>query len=493
MSTTALPEPAPQRGSTQLVLNRAFVRLHWLERWFDRLRRESGEREDAESLQEILRVVHVWLVETQRRLVEDARALSGNDEDLENTWAKWLEVVENTVSGLTPLIARPHGHDFAPLVGPFRRLANSLVPGSELLFQATEEWTYLLRSQLQEILEKNADFALDNADLAAMVAELSRISVVTFPVINEADVFQQLMIGHELGHLVLRKPDDGSTFAERLFLRDAIEVTAVPEGLSEKEIDQAQKRARSWFTEIACDLLAFDIVGPGYALALLEFARPHNAWLYAPYWRKYDTYPSVALRLSILAEELGRFSLADSNATEPWPVVRAVFENAIASVPAIPQSTDDEAVYTLALCDSALKAVRSAVPGLIRHARYPPQRFRRDVSVVWKKLENHIAPSERVRHRSQEGRFPSPWVKGDRWSVPIDWRSIVNVGYIHWLHHHPNDLAPTFRERAIDAEERRKAFSIRIYGSVELSELQREMGALKIQLGVLDEPSLGER
>lgn len=491
--TDSADEPVPATGSTALVLNRTLARVHHLERWFSRLWKESSEREDAEPLHEILQTVHVWFVEVQREIVDHARGLPPtlSDEeasDLEGVYVKWLEVLENTVSGMVPLIGRPHGVDFAPIVVPLRRLASQIIPGASLIFQATEEWTYARSSRLAQLLERNTDAVLNNADLARMIGGLTHISVVSYPVVNESDVFQQLMIGHELGHLALRKRVDGGATAGDALFASAVRETPHPAGV---DIDAAQRRANAWFTELACDLIALEVVGPSYMLTLWEFARPHNVWIYPREWTFFARYPSLARRISTLSNRLQHFlPPVGTQSHEVWEPLRKVFDDVGNSPPSEPPLSGEEDVYVDALVKPALDQLIASLGQLVGQARYKRPKFQRDAPIVWAKLDANIAPAERVLHRSSPVVSPQGWNRGERWSIPIDWRSIVNVAYVHWLSKHPSDSAPVYRERAVQAEEDRQEFSRHVYGTVELSELQRRMQALQLELRNLDEPKL---
>ena len=282
--------------------------------------------------------------------------------------------------------------------------------------------------------------------------------MLRYPANEEADSFSHLLLGHELAHLALRKDGRGDRIAGQAF-RQVLErnkALNVPPARQE----MLPVRSQRWFNELACDRLGLRMIGPAFYFALYEYATLRE-WEYLPSeadgrGSDYNQYPALAWRLTELGKLAERYLPQASTKTSPWPRIRAVFGELKEAIPPWddPDTLVEREIVAAALqelgekeCEllppagttRAVAAVDAKLKGLVaQDSCYSEQRFREDMPLVWKKLDKHMLPAERIVSRDRRGRRRTArWQKGETWSVPVDWRSIINGGYLHWWAHKP--------------------------------------------------------
>jgi hypothetical protein len=124
-------------------------------------------------------------------------------------------------------------------------------------------------------------------------------------------------------------------------------------------------------------------------------------------------------------------------------------------------------------------------------AVYDPGVFAADLEIVFAKMTVGIAPAERVLARSFEasGSGPArPWRPGreQEWSHPIDWRSVLNGGYVWYLAGNLDADSPVMRAEGRRRRRRRREASALLQGAVELSENHTEARRLRRELRELE-------
>jgi hypothetical protein len=478
--------------AVEAVVDRCLSRLFALEEDIGGYRREFSEREDLLGTHLLLRALHLAVADAQRTLIEELRALPPPSESRRRDLTLRLiqriaSTVERMVGQRLDFIAQPHGREFDPIADAYTRLARTLADETdetEVIFRPSEPSRYALSSSLLDALAESLRGR--GSRVANELKSMPTLVVLRYPAADEANVMQHLLVGHELAHLALRRRDgDGRTLSARLLepSYDSWKRGEAAENMSEEDRGHVFDRAYNWFLELACDHLGMLMVGPAFFVALGEHSALRPSF-HAPSSDEYKTHPHTAWRLGLLGqalEELLPTLGEDEGDGDRWSSVRSVIEASRASIPAWEDRVPDN---ERKIVEGGMDALRSQAHSILGTARYT--NLARDLGLVWDKLDSGMVPAERVcdRTSSTEG-GSGHWQRGTRWSDPVDWRSIINVGYFRWLS--TNRTWPEARLedwRAADNERRKYVALLR--GSVELSEFQREAHELAEQLLSLD-------
>jgi hypothetical protein len=404
--------------------------------------------------------------------------------------------LERVVGYCLETVAIGHGRDFDPFVRPFGRLARLLAEDTEVVFRPSmRSVAYRIEQPLndwlrQAFLEETTGTPAPGS-LGAQIDQLPITVNVDYPVTEEDDAFHHLLIGHELAHLALRRTDvpdyeDGPLRAglARHALDANREALDSDGALGEEELIALTRRVESWLVELACDRLAARMVGPAYFLALFEQAIL-DKWQYAR-GDAYERYPAWSWRLGSLWERVEP-DLPPPGHGQAADAARRVFEAFAAAIPHWEHLTETregmivtDALGRLDEVEEKLLADGAAV--------YAPATFADDLEIVFAKLTAGIAPAERVfARRNEVDGEPRPWrpQRKQPWSEPIDWRSILNGGYVRYLADSMRsapDGRPAWRRRRRD----RRAMSALLQGAVELSENHLEAAKLRSELRELE-------
>jgi hypothetical protein len=478
-STTDLPQgepvtqdPAPTPNVGALVVARNFTRVAGLEARLDELRRTFQDRDDLPGIKLLLRALSLLCEGAKQKVIEqgrlvpaefelpDEREFGGKDVPLNaDLWGvtNALAELELALETWRDLLEAPQGSTFDAIAEPYIRLAK-LVPGGsnvELIFKPVPVCRYQV---LLSILPKFESVARSlRPSLRPLFASLPRLIAVEYPSSFEGDTFLHSAIAHEVGHIALVV----GGWDETIWTEQRVKY--------ELEGPVAVEQRKLW-EELACDFLGVHLIGPAYALAFLEYSFAANLW-------KRPTaadHPNLAWRVAQLKEAVAPY-LGDAAETAEERRARRLLDQWLGLLPA---STPDDKP---AVAD-ALRRVVERVDRILGPARYDPELFRREFNVAWRKLDRRIAPAEVVFGRD----LPREPSDGDAWSRPMDWRAIVNGGYFHYLSRHTVSAAPQHSTEAADRHAiRRQACSL-VQGSIELSQLHRNMLDQRHQLAALE-------
>lgn len=470
------------------------------------LERSYGDRTELAGTLLLLRSLAVVINYTERRLVtmryrseeppagEQLPPSDPADEHEINELgrediAKTVQSLEELVGKCVSFVSVPHSRDFDPFVRPIGALARTIASSTEVIFRPLPTYvSYQISLPLNALLEA---FLTDApASLRRQAGALPTLVYLNYPATEEASTLHHLLIGHELGHLALRRHIPGhqgeigsalATTALDSFKRST--TLAVP------QLEVLSDRVTRWLIELACDRLGLRIVGPGYFLALLEHAAL-TRWFYDDSKRSsldddlsdYDRYPAMAWRVGSLWELVKDYL---PSIIEDRPATKAandVYSAANAMIPEWKWLTETDAGKIIADALEAYDAVESTLLA-DDEAAYPTDRFKSDLDRVWQKLESRIPPAECVfARRAPQQSAPARWTKGDVWSKPIDWRSILNGGYVHWLHDEGKQGFAKDFQGWRDRAQRRQDANALLRGAVELSEMHTQAHALGKQL-----------
>lgn len=414
------------------------------------------------------------------------------------------------------VLANAHGRAFDPFIGPIGRLAGQVAEDTELIVSAVRRASeYEITQPINSTIpgHENAD---DIGPAAQdVVRALPPLILLRYPANEEPDCFHHLLLGHEIAHLALRRDGIGERLAKEAL--ESVRARRNARPLAPGRGDMLPERSHNWFTELACDQLGVKIIGPALLLALYEYAALHD-WQYdvdLTQKSAYNRYPALAWRLRELRKLVREEYLPPPRRDESplWRPIRQVFDEL-----EIPSWRDPAASEEKLAVRRALRALvehehellpepedARALRAVMRHPllrtrpeladfvrqnpRYDGDRFRRDVEIVWQKLGDKILPAEDVVLRGDppdalQGSWDDERVAGMLWSLPLDWRSILNGAYLHWwagARDAPEDDSTTDRAAA----------SAMARGAVELSEIHLQALALRDELRVLSMPGTG--
>ena len=503
-----MPAPAPPslQGLAASIFERGLERIERMRQELSGLERDYAERDDLPGTQVSLRALLLIVGETERVIVAAGRERA-SEEISESAFRKTMASHMRTLEGLVPdqlsRVRRAHGRDLEPLVAPLTRMAGLIGPEQHLIFDPVDRYEIEL-SDDRRWLTKYAEQFSD--DLLEALRALPTISILSYPALLEGETLQHLLFGHEMGHLALARKigDTKMTLRDAAFLEAVIKNSAaIEEQLdstpsassrdtyrSEQEL---RERLKKWFTELACDQIGIRVVGPGFLLALHDFAALRDSWVQRPGIPGFKTHPGLAWRLERLVPEARRF-LGSARTTVPWRAAREVVAQIESEIPA---ERDEITDLDRRIIDDALESLDGYLGDLPKGIEYDIGDFERLFDVVWEKLENGIPPAEEILKRS---RPDVSWLRRrltahdandgppDPWSQPMDWRAILNGGYFHWR-------AKTGAQGGcghlpIDPKriEERANFNTLLRGSIELSEMQFKLQEVKDELYVMSPP-----
>jgi hypothetical protein len=465
--------------SAELIFDRSIALLAAAERHVDGHLSRYADREDMAGTKLLLETLHKIIEDAQRQVIAVQRLLNEGTYrgvPLERQVRRVQNIAGDTIR-LTgePLhyVTTPHGREFDPIAIAYGRMARQIEPRTELIFRASEHRGYALSRPLLNVLTSNAKAR--GSELVSQIERLPTILYLQYPAIAEGDVLQHLLIGHEIAHLALRRGNE-PTEAEIRFERAIRDVPQRPAVRPDGKAD-SRERALKWFTEIACDVMAVRLVGPGYYLALCEHALVRQ-WIYRRSDAEISTHPHMAWRLTRAACELNRFL----EALEPdlQKVVTKLIRPFIDIVPDPTKEVEREPYrQTIELALDHLVQDLDEDEGVERAALAPAQ-FAAELPLILDRLEDQFAPAEQIewsvedvrRWTAENGERPP------RWSRPLDWRSILNGGYLHLLKTVPSYPEP-LRGKWEEADQHRREIIGHLRGTVELSEFQQAAAAVE--------------
>ena len=482
-----------------VVIERSFARLLALEANVERYRDRYEDREDLAGARLLIDALALAIADAQQGVMREWRAAAGEPDPLTTSLLHTMvRGIEFQVGRCLDAIHQEHGRAFDPLAEPYLRMARALEPDAEIIFRPSETPRYSLsRSLLRPLIN---GLRGRRSQLAPRLDAYPTLVYLRYPVAEERNVLQHLLIAHELAHLALRSTVGADltlideivdpvfrTWREKHLAgepppRDAASVDAASE--EDPHIQQASTRITNWLTELACDVLAMHLVGPAYLLALREHAALRSL-TYRAESDELESHPHLAWRLEILGEYVDNLlpvRKEDGRRDKIWLVA----EQAKKGIPEWRSRTPSEIVGAV---ETGLKTVAERMPTILQDAAFTREGFDAAVDLVWDKLRDGISPAEHVLSRTGAENGTGHWDGESAWSRPLDWRQIINVAYFRYFVTQIRDVDPG---RGIegwrDLEEDRQELHDEVRGAIELSELQRLAQKLQTRLGALDTP-----
>jgi hypothetical protein len=462
----------------------------------EQIQRRSQDRDDLAGVDLLLRMLSLMVSQSKSLIESSLRAARDSDDSGRRLE---LETVRNTVTqldravdGAFQALTSPPERDVTALVQPYVRLARDLTrdEGTELIFESGGSYDYEVWADAFEDVREGIEIVAPSLGLT--VEDLPPLALVTYPGRGDQETLLHAVIAHEVTHLGLsrKREEKGDE------VNDVFDTLVVTQGIVHPRVD----RLDHWLNELLADSLALSIIGPAYFFALTEYLFPtHN--LDDPAYvsprsplgsseEQADSHPPPVWRLERLRPEVSRFFEKRFRGLRK---AEEAFHKFLELIPP-PIAPEGEAEKSdRALLEEMIEKID--LPRLAGDAIYPIDRFRRDLPLVWDKLEQDIAPVERVRGRrkrfglAEDRSWPFGGDSGQPlpatdWSQALDWRSILNGGYLHFLHA-ATVASPTRHDAVL---RRRQDVNSLIRGSIELSELHRRMIELSEEFEVLNPP-----
>jgi hypothetical protein len=486
--------------AAELTFDRCLARLFALERNIKHYQEHYEDRDDLAGVQILLEALGTAIRDAQLRVIAEQRQLNRETDSDAKRAAGIVQsmtlALERSVGNGLEAVSREPSRDFEQLIGPIARLVRKLEPDVEIIFRPSGVVRYSLGKPILTALVRNLEGRSN--PLAERIANMPTLVELRYPAAEEGNVLQHLVLMHELAHLRLRRPDDGRAPLgdllhemgfdpwRRATLREAGRDPAESgDGtfgtkLAE-EIAQTLKLTSNWFTELACDLLALRLAGPAYLLALREHAalRP---WFYSEGSAPQRSHPHLAWRLSLISEEVGAFLPVQDGSerrAEMWEVLRD-FQSGI------PDWKSEVDPAHVAIVSAALDELKARADDILGDSAFSVERLDRDLHIVWDKLEAGIPPSEALHCRTGSEGGSTSWRKGQAWSEPIDWRSVINIAYFKWYadlrRDEPDAAGSDSLKQWTDRWTRREELNAHLRGSLELTDLLTLAQGLKGEL-----------
>lgn len=455
-----------------LAQARNVTRIHGLDAQLEELRRRYHGREDLPGIQLLLKVLGLLCEAAKDKLIADGRDIPARfalpneaefgDKDVPLSEELWpvtnaLDELEIELEAWRDLIEVPQGSTFDAIAEPFTHLTKELPHGAnvELIFRPVPVRRYQVYF---DVLPKLTATATNiRPSLGAVFSSMPRLMAVEYPASFESDTLMHAALAHEVAHIALVV----GQWEEEIWTKALVE-----RGLGDEE---AVNQRKVW-EELACDFLAVNLIGPAYALAFLEYSFAANLWK-----RPHSAdYPDLAWRVERLKKAVEPF-LGGSAENDELAQAGAIVSQWLDLVPSQAE-TGKEAVL------AALQDVESRVGDILGEARYKPADFRAELPVVCRKLDKRIAPAEVIFDRDLAREAED----SEAWSRPIDWRAIINGGYVDYLAEYPTSASALHREQAEEGRQARERMCRLVQGSIELSQLHRNMRDQRQQLAGLE-------
>lgn len=519
-----------------LVFDRAVAQLLAAERHVGAHEQAYADRDDLAPTQLLLRTLRMIIEDALREILMIQREMAQPPEPSAAEHRRYLNTIRSTARRTAALVGQamhyvvtPHGREFDPLAAAYGRMAREIEPSAEIVFRGSERRHYALSAPLLGPLSDNLKNR--SSPFVAQLNQLPTLLFVQYPAAAEGDVLQHLLVAHEIAHLVLRRERHGDvTEAEARFsaavkahsdanpnwhaepaeplgptndarggdsparIQPTADNAAPPRATAGMGGGAGQRRrerdrARRWFVEIACDLLAMRLVGPAYYIALCEHALIRH-WFYAASDPDNETHPHMAWRLDRAASQLSHFIEAMDGE------VRSIMEGAIQPYmqevpdpePKVEEEGDWGTVVSIAL-DALTNDLNASPDSLLGAAALRPEVLADEFAPILTGLRAGMAPAEDLSWTEAEvlawtdapGETPPPW------SSPRDWRSILTAGYVHVLEQvasrRPVD---PLRGRWEASDDARQSVVGHLRGTVELTEFQRRASGAIDRLRALD-------
>jgi hypothetical protein len=268
--------------------------------------------------------------------------------------------------------------------------------------------------------------------------------VIDCPVSERRNIPIHCIFAHEIGHTLYKRYGVADRLSpsvsvdesvlERLisaFARQPVETRRGETGATAGEVVQEWRiehalRSRlkivisQWLEEVTADALAICLLGPAYFFAFVYFAGP-----FASMDNPTDKHPPDRMRIRFMCDMisakgdgLAYDKVLDETAKEyieRWKVYT--------SQPSVTMLGAEDTLHSIAAraIEPVLKTIMKETKGITRRSRYTPNRFKRDVYLLYESLGHGIPPNEII----------------DDWEVGqyriAEAEAILNAGWVYLI------------------------------------------------------------
>lgn len=289
-----------------------------------------------------------------------------------------------------------------------------LIPNGRLVLRADNDFNYSF--------EPLADVINDALSTSGLIARLPKpLALLKFPSAAKEDALLHAILAHEIGHFLDQSNDLSSAVLAEAGADQYQEIEDAI--ITQLKFDQSKTGDRvllrramgvfySWIAELLSDLVGVHLLGPAFALAMIEFQGfeedPSEGSL---------THPPTDIRQYLIQEELRALGWFDNVLTPgqlwaemgPYAARKVVdtwtFEKKLAELMA-----DKISAY--------LPACQLVVRNLFSGKSFKPTQFQTDDTPMRSLLENYIPPAESPR--------------ADGTASPFSAESIINGCWLFW-------------------------------------------------------------
>lgn len=457
-----------------------------------KMQRRAEDRDDLAGVNLLLRMLSLMVSQTESLIQGSLREAEssharGRGRDLDTVRTAIVQL-ERALSEACSTLISPPERDLTALIQPYVRLAKSLTgeTGTELIFESRESFEYEVWADVFEQIRECVEIVAPSLELP--IDDLPPFALISYPSRADSETLLHAVIAHEVIHLALvRRREEGENQVSEVFIEKVRERVGDRTTVSTSQQDRVSK-LENWLNECLADSLALRIIGPAYFFALVEYFLPTHVSGFAS-GAADESHPSPTWRLDRLRASAAEFFVDRRGARRP---AADTFDRFLKLMPAVPEDQDAATLEDQQLLEEMVAEIDLDL--LVGEATYPIDRFRRDVPLVWTKLAQDIAPVERVKGRRVPGKVAedkAPRFDGDTeeglqetdWSQTVDWRSILNGGYLHYLH---RSLLGREASDPVQLAQIREEVNSMVRGSIELSELHRRMIELQGEFAALN-------
>lgn len=371
------------------------------------------------------------LAENSQSFLQDfvKRAMEGSDDpDLQRFERQRLATIRTFWSSLHVLV-RPveDAHTLSIPVAfiEFLKRAISRIPGLEgcdivIAHTSALNYFFYLRATFRYNAQRYEDIVGESPKFP------SKLALIQIPYSQASNLFSNLVICHELGHLAFEEQGLESSLSSEI--ERALESLPNYDSMSVPDLSWCRERLKRWSEEIYCDRFAIGIIGPAYSFAyaeLLDVAGRCEVGLVTNFS---DTHPADACRFREHANQLrdgNWWSLLDESGG-------ASYVNLIRKLEAV---SEGEYAYESKdkplLAESVLAAfiqLKSRIPVLVSNTLQNAMRSfrgnidREEIKLVGSYLAHGVVPSTLIEKGTS--RYPDPVV-------------LINGAYLFYLENLP--------------------------------------------------------
>lgn len=344
------------------------------------------------------------------------------------------------------------------LICPLEKIGESIHPGC--CFIIRPQWNY--NYSIRELVPVYRDWfstwlPIDRLEEALNLSSddsVKRLYIMGFPYVERLNVLMHTLLGHEIGHPIEKEyfTTENSPEVIENITQAVLKTRSLPGDLQTLDIfetarvvhmrDRVYQLRHRAIAELICDLVAVHLFGPAALFAIEELALGREL----DRFQKEDTashYPPWRYRIRTVLEEFSSDWVERFITVAGFePGVSQAITSKFDALRTLVENTDDvNQLIKVQETKIAYSSVQEAMPSVKRFVR-------ERLAGCGFQIDDLINDSHaKLLKRLEDWMPPDAYINDVREEVVCDIRSILNVGWIRWIHsysHIPSD----FNDRA---------------------------------------------